>query len=218
MGVENISTFGGQVDSLFTLVLILTGIAFIATEAVLIYSLIRYRRRRGQKASYIHGNRRLEIIWTIIPGVLLFGLGVYQIDTWRLIMGELPPESESLVISVQAEQFEWHPTYPGLDGELGTDDDIVAPVNVIHIPVNQKVIVNLTSLDVLHSFFVPALRIKQDAVPGLPQSLWFEATTTGEFEVACAELCGLGHYRMRSILIVEEEDAFEAWLADIASR
>jgi cytochrome c oxidase subunit 2 len=122
-----------------------------------------------------------------------------------------------LVISLEAEQFEWYPTYPGPDGQLGTDDDIEAPINIIHVPVNQKVIINLSSRDVLHSFFVPALRVKQDAVPGRPISLWFEATQTGEYEIACAELCGLGHYRMRAFLTVEDEATFQAWLAETAT-
>lgn len=218
MGIENISTYGGQVDALFQVVLVITGIAFILTEAVLIYLLIRYRRRDGQKARYVHGNRRVEILWTVIPGLLLFGLAVFQVSTWRLITLDSPPESESVVIALEARQFEWHPTYPGADGEFGTDDDIEAPINVIHIPVNQKVIINLTADDVLHSFFVPALRLKQDVVPGQEISVWFEAMETGEFEVACAELCGLGHYRMRAFLTVEEEADFEAWLAEIAAR
>ena len=218
MGVDNISTFGGQIDSLYNLILVITGIAFVLTEAVLVYFLIRYRYRDGGKAEYVHGNRRLEILWTVIPGLMFFGLAVYQTSTWREIRQELPAEAESLVISLEAEQFEWYATYPGPDGRLDTDDDIEAPVNIVHIPVNRKVIVHLTSRDVLHSFFVPALRVKQDAVPGRPISLWFEAMETGEFEIACAELCGLGHYRMRGFLTVEDEATFEDWLAEIASR
>ena len=218
MGVENISTFGGQVDALFTLVLALTGVAFVLTEGALIYFILRYRRRAKEKARYVHGNRRLEILWTVIPGLLFFGLAILQTGTWREIMIDLPPASESLVMSLEATQFEWHPTYPGPDGRLGTEDDIEAPVNVIHVPVNRKVIVHLTSEDVLHSFFVPALRVKHDAVPGQTISLWFEAIETGEFEIACAELCGLGHYRMRAFLTVEEDEAFASWLDEIASR
>ena len=218
MGIENISTFGGQVDALFTLVLALTGVAFIVTEGALIYFILRFRRRAKEKALYVHGNRRLEILWTVIPGLLFFGLAILQTGTWREIMIDLPAASDSLVISLEAGQFEWHPTYPGPDGRLDTDDDIEAPVNVIHVPVNQKVIIHLTSQDVLHSFFVPSLRVKQDAVPGQTMSLWFEATETGEFEIACAELCGLGHYRMRAFLTVEQDDAFASWLDEVASR
>lgn len=218
MGIENASTFGGQVDSLFWLVLIVSGIAFLLTEGALIYFLFRYRRRDGNKARYVHGNRRLEIVWTIIPGLLFFGLAVYQTGTWRQIKQELPAQSESVTISVEAEQFEWYTTYAGPDGEFGTEDDIEAPANVIHVPINQKIVVNLASRDVLHSFFVPALRIKQDAVPGRTIPVWFEVTRPGEYEVSCAELCGLGHYRMRAFLIAESEDDFQAWLEEIAAR
>lgn len=218
MGVENISTFGRQIDSLFILMLVFTGVAFVLTEGILIYSVLRYRQREGQKAHYVHGNRRLEIFWTVIPGLLFFSLGIYQTGTWRRIKAELPPAAESLQIKLDSDQFEWFPTYPGPDGQLGTADDIEAPVNVMHVPVNQKIIVHLSSRDVLHSFFVPVLRLKQDAVPGRPISLWFEATQTGEFEVACAELCGLGHYRMRAVLTVEDAAAFDAWLAELAGR
>ncbi len=218
MGIDNISTFGGEIDSLYTLILVITGVAFVLTEAVLIYFLIRYRHRGDGKATYVHGNRRLEILWTVIPGLMFFGLAVYQTSTWREIKQELPAESESLVINLEAEQFEWFATYPGPDGRLDTDDDIEAPSNVVHVPANRKIIVNLASRDVLHSFFVPVLRVKQDAVPGRDIRFWFEATETGEFEIACAELCGLGHYRMRGFLTVEDEATFEDWLAEIASR
>lgn len=218
MGIENVSTFGGQVDSLYWLILIFTGAAFLLTEGALIYFLFRYRRRNGDKARYVHGNRRLEIIWTIIPGLLFFGLAVYQTGAWRQIKQQLPPQAESLLISIEAEQFEWFATYAGPDGEFGSEDDIEAPPNVIHVPVNEKVIVNLTSRDVLHSFFVPALRVKQDVVPGRTVQAWFEVTKPGEYEVACAELCGLGHYRMRAFLFAESDAEFQAWLEEIAAR
>lgn len=218
MTVESISTFGNEVDSLFLIILIVTGFAFVLTEGLLIYFLIRYRHRDGSKARYIHGNRRVEILWTLVPGLMLFGLAIYQTGAWQLIRQILPAESEALVIAVEARQFEWHPTYPGADGRLGTDDDIEAPINVIQVPVNRKVIVRLSAGDVLHSFFVPALRVKQDAVPGRPISLWFEATKVGQYEIACTELCGLGHYRMRAFLTVAEPADFEAWLAEIEAR
>jgi cytochrome c oxidase subunit 2 len=218
MGVESISTFGDQIDSLYRLVFAFTVLAFILTEGALIYFLFRYRRRGAEKARYVHGNRRLEIVWTVIPGLLFFGLAIYQTGTWRLIRQELPPESESLVIFLEAEQFKWFPTYPGPDGRLGTADDIAAPENTVHVPVNQKVIIKLASRDVLHSFFVPVLRVKQDVIPGRTVALWFEATQTGVYEIACAELCGLGHYRMRAFLTVEEPAEFQTWLDEVAAR
>jgi cytochrome c oxidase subunit 2 len=216
--IENISTFGDEVDFLFFVVLVVTGVAFFLVEGVLIYFLIRYRHREGQKATYIHGNRRVEILWTVVPGIMLFGLAVYQYGTWTRIKIDRPDESDALVFSVEAEQFEWFATYPGPDGQLETADDIEAPINVIHVPVNQPVIIRLSSRDVLHSFFVPVLRLKQDAIPGTIIRVWFEAAKAGEYEIACAELCGLGHYRMRGLLTVESEAAFQVWLAEIAAH
>ena len=216
--LENVSTFGAEVDSLYFVVLIVTGIAFFLVEGVLIYFLIRYRHREGHKAHYTHGNRRVEIVWTIIPGIMLFALAVYQYSAWTRIKIDMPDESGAVVISLEAEQFEWYPTYPGPDGVVGTADDIEAPVNVLHVPINQPVIIHLGARDVLHSFFVPVLRLKQDAVPGTIIPVWFEATQSGEYEIVCAELCGLGHYRMRGLLTVESEADFQAWLAEMASR
>jgi cytochrome c oxidase subunit II len=216
--IDNISTFGHEIDSLFLVVLVVTGLAFILVEGVLIYFLIRYRHRDGQKGTYTHGNRRVEVVWTVIPGLMLFGLAVYQYGAWTRIKIDRPPESEAVVFSLEAEQFEWYAIYPGLDGKLGSDDDIEAPANIIHVPANRPVVIELTARDVLHSFFVPVLRLKQDAVPGTIIPVWFEATQTGEFEIVCAELCGLGHYRMRGFLTVESEADFETWLAEIAGR
>jgi cytochrome c oxidase subunit 2 len=238
--IDNISTFGAAIDSLYLVVLIVTGVAFFLVEGVLIYFLIRYRHREGHKAVYTHGNRRVEILWTVVPGVMLFALAVYQYGAWTEIKIDLPDESEAVEILVIANQFEWFAVYPGPDGQLETADDIESytpvslksedskpddqletgddlesPINTIHVPVNQKVIIRLTSVDVLHSFFVPALRLKQDAVPGTIIPVWFEATQTGEYEIVCTELCGLGHYRMRGFLTVESETEFQTWLAEL---
>lgn len=215
--IENISTFGAEIDLMYFVVLAFTGVAFILVEGILIYLLIRYRHREGRRAQYTHGNQRVEIMWTLIPGLLLVALAIYQYGAWTRIKIDRPPEADSLVMSLEAQQFEWYPIYPGPDGELGTGDDIEAPVNSIHVPVNKPVIIHLTARDVLHSFFVPVLRVKQDAVPGTIIPVWFEATKTGQYEVVCAELCGLGHYRMRGQLTVESETDFEGWLAEISA-
>jgi cytochrome c oxidase subunit 2 len=216
--IENISTFGGEIDLMYFIVLAVTGVAFLLVEGVLITFLIRYRHREGHRATYTHGNRQVEVLWTVVPGVLLVGLAIYQYGAWTRIKIDRPPAEEAVVLSLQGQQFEWYATYPGADGELGTSDDLAAPVNQIHVPVNQPVIVHLTARDVLHSFFVPVLRLKQDAVPGTIIPVWFEATKSGEYEIVCAELCGLAHYRMRGFLTVESEDEFQTWLAEIAAR
>ncbi|MBV7337911.1 cytochrome c oxidase subunit II [Chloroflexi bacterium TSY] len=216
--LENISTYGGDIDSLYYIVLIITAIAFFLVEGVLVMFLVRYRHQEGRVATYSHGNRQVEILWTVVPGIMLFGLAIYQYDAWTNIKIDLPPVEESVVLRLEAEQFEWYAFYPGPDGELNTDDDLEAPVNTVHVPVNKPVIVYLTARDILHSFFVPVLRVKQDAVPGTTIPVWFEATKTGEYEIVCAEVCGLGHYRMRGFLTIESEDEFAAWQAEIAAR
>lgn len=212
---ENISSYGGSVDTLFYVILALTAIALVLVQAALLYFLVRYRHKDGEKAVYVHGNRRMEIIWTVIPALILFSLALFQTGTWLDIKQRFPGEDQSVVVRVMPEQFEWQAQYPGADGELDTDDDVFPPVNVIHVPVNERVLVLLESQDVIHSFFVPELRAKQDAVPGMTTRLWFEATRTGEYDIQCAELCGLGHYRMRGRLTIESTEDFEAWLQEV---
>lgn len=213
------STFGPQIDSLFYLILVVTGVAFTLVEGLLIYFLLRYRHRPGRKALYTHGNQRVELWWTIVPGLMLFGLALYQYRTWLAVKQTFPDESQALLVGISSNQFEWNATYTGEDGVLDTPDDIHAPINVMHFPVDKPVILRLESEDVIHSFFVPAFRLKQDAVPGLEGNrAWFQATQTGHYELACAELCGLGHYRMRGQITVETEAEFEAWLAETKAK
>jgi cytochrome c oxidase subunit 2 len=110
-------------------------------------------------------------------------------------------------------QFEWNATYPGADGQLGTGDDF-STRNQLHVPVDQPVVVRLGTEDVIHSFFVPSLRVKQDALPGKTINVWFEAMVPGRFEIACAELCGLGHYRMRAFITVHTADEYARWVQE----
>jgi cytochrome c oxidase subunit 2 len=213
--VPQASTFAAPIDSLFGVVLLATGIAFVLVESTLVYFLIRYRHRAGQKAAYVHGSSRLEVAWTVGTAIAFFALAVYQYTTWTQIKGSLPDRSVALLVGVSSNQFEWEATYPGADGQLNTADDVKAPINVVHFPVQRPIIVRLESVDVIHSFFVPELRIKQDAVPGRQIEFWFEPTQTGQYEIACAELCGLGHYRMRGRLTLETTSEFDAWLAGL---
>ena len=212
--IPQASTFAASIDTLFGVVLIVTGAAFVLVESLLIYFLIRYRHRQGQKAAYVHGDRRIELAWTIGTGIAFFSLALYQYNTWTQIKIALPAESDAQLVGIASNQFEWETTYPGADGVLCTPDDIHPPVNIVHFPVNRPVLIRLKSEDVIHSFFVPELRVKQDAVPGRQIGFWFEATRPGQYEIACAELCGLGHYRMRGRVTVEPQAAFDAWLAE----
>jgi cytochrome c oxidase subunit 2 len=208
------SSYAADIDKIFYVILVVTGVVFVGVEATLLFFLFKYRGREGRKAAYIEGSNKAEVIWTVTPAIFILGLAFASHSVWPSVKNPDRFPSDALEFAVRAEQFEWNFTYPGADGVLGTGDDFTLR-NQLHVPVDQPVVVRLEAVDVIHSFFIPAFRIKQDAVPGLSgQRLWFEATQTGEFELACAELCGLGHYRMRARVIVHTQDEFGRWVAE----
>jgi cytochrome c oxidase subunit II len=207
---ENVSTFGASIDATFGAIFWATALAFVIVQGLLIYCIIRFRHRPGRKAVPIHGNLRLEILWTVVPAAGVFFLAFISTSVWLDIKQPDRFPQDALELAVHAQQFEWLVTYPGPDGQLGTDDDFVLR-NQLHIPVDAPVRVILTADDVIHSFFLPHFRVKQDAVPGMEIPIWFQATATGEYALACAELCGLGHYRMRGSVTVHSPEEFEAW-------
>jgi cytochrome c oxidase subunit 2 len=211
---ESVSTFGPALDNLYYVILWITGIVFVVTEVVLVYFIIKYRHKEGRKATYIEGSSKAEWIWTSATAVIVMALAIYSKGIWDTIRHpDMFPEN-AYELNVTAKQYEWNAAYAGSDGQLGTSDDIVSR-NQVHVPVDQPVIVNLQSEDVIHSFFLPQLRVKHDAVPGRVWPIWFEATQTGEFPLACAELCGLGHYRMGGTLIVHSKEDFDIWLSEM---
>lgn len=210
---ENVSTYGGQIDGLFRLILWITGVIFVVVEALLLFFLFRYRHRDGKPAHYTHGSNRLEVIWTIVPAVICVVLALMSRRSWAEIKQNIP--KEAMNVEITAEQFAWNIRYPGPDGKLQTPDDVVT-LNQLHFPVGRPVVVSLHSKDVIHSFFLPEFRVKQDAVPGMTTRIWFEATRVGNWEIACAELCGLGHYRMKGFVTVETPEEFERWMAETA--
>jgi cytochrome c oxidase subunit 2 len=215
---ENIATYGGKIDAIFWVITVVTGIAFVLVEVGIIWFAVKYRRREGRRAHYTHGSKALEVLWTSVPALALVALGIYSADVWAQIKGRDSAPAGSLMLGVRAKQFEWNVTYPGADGTLGTGDDFVVR-NQLHFPVNRPILIQLESEDVLHSFFIPQLRVKQDAVPGMTIPVWFEATKTGGYQIGCAELCGLGHYRMRARVTIHEPDEYERWHAEqVASR
>ncbi len=215
---EPVSSFGGEIDSLYYLILWITGAIFVVVEVALIAFLVRYRHREGRKATYTHGSKKAEVVWTVIPFILVLYIAYASNDVWldaKLAERGLADE-DAIPLKVTAKQFEWNVTYPGPDGRIDTGDDFVVR-NQLHVPVGRPVRVDLASEDVIHSFFLPDLRVKQDAVPGMVIPVWFEATETGEYPLACAELCGLGHYRMSASLTVHEPEEYERWAAEEAS-
>lgn len=207
---ESVSTFGSSIDGLYYVILVITGAVFLLTEATLIWFLIRYRHREGRRAEYVHGNLSAEVIWTLIPFVIVLGLALGSKSVWDTVRDPANIPEGALDLLVEAKQFEWNTTYPGPDGVLDSDDDYTLR-NQMHIPVGRAVRILLTSEDVIHSFFIPDFRVKQDAVPGLETVVWFEATEPGEYALGCAELCGIGHYRMRGRVVAHGEEDFEAW-------
>ncbi|MEX0713040.1 MAG: cytochrome c oxidase subunit II [Pirellulales bacterium] len=214
---RDISRHGHQIDHLFYFVLVLTGVVFVATEGVLFWFLWRYDATTNRDpATYMHGSHNLEVIWTILPAATLLFIAIYQMNAWADVKMRAPPGMRPTV-EVTARQFEWRLRYPGPDNRFGTLDDI-HHVNDLHVPVDTDILVDLKSMDVLHDFFLPHLRIKQDAVPGMNIPVWFRAMEIGTYDLVCAELCGWGHYKMKGRLTVESRDAYDQWLAEMYAR
>ena len=212
---EGISSYAPTLDRLFYTVLWITGAVFVLVQGTLLVFLVRYRRRPGRTAAYTHGNTMVEVVWTVIPTLILIGLGTYNQQVWSVVKGTPPPAD--LEVGIIGEQFAWNIRYAGADGQLHTEDDLTT-INQLHLPVGRTVLLRLRSKDVIHSFFVSQFRVKQDAVPGLTVPLWVQAVKSGQYDIACAELCGLGHYRMRGFLTVESPDAFNAWIAQLQAE
>jgi cytochrome c oxidase subunit 2 len=208
---ENVSTYGREIDWLFQLIYWITGITFILVAVTMIAFIVIYRDRPGRRARYTHGSTPLEIAWTIVPALILVVLTVLSVPAWSKIKMTMPPTD--FVLQVTAKQFNWQVTYPGADGKFGTEDDKTL-LDEMHVPVNKVVRVNLKSQDVIHSFFVPQFRMKQDAVPGREIAQWFEVTKPGKYELPCAELCGFGHSGMRGWIYVHTKEEYAKWAAE----
>jgi cytochrome c oxidase subunit 2 len=212
---DGVTTTTPAIDRLFYVLLWLTCAVFVLVQVVLVAFLIRYRAHPERRAHYSHGNTFIEIVWTATPAVILVALALYSQQVWSVVRGT--PPAPDLEIEIVGEQFAWNIRYAGADGELHTADDITT-INQMHLPVNKTALLHLTSKDVIHSFFVAQFRMKQDAVPGLISRMWVKPVGEGNFEIACAELCGLGHYRMRGFLVIEPEEAFTVWLSEMLAE
>jgi cytochrome c oxidase subunit II len=208
---ENVSTYGPSIDRLFYVIYYVTGATFFVVQGTLLTFLILYRHREGRRATYTHGNTTLEIAWTIAPAILLVILAFVSRSVWAEIKQRVPPSD--MLVQVTAKQFNWEIAYPGPDGKIGTEDDLTMD-NDLHVPVGKTIRVQLKSRDVIHSFFVPSFRLKQDAVPGHEIPVWFKVTKPGKYEIPCAELCGFGHSGMRGWLYVHPLEEYEAWARD----
>ena len=214
---ETVSTYGPAIDQMYYVILVITGVVFFLTEGALIAFLVMYRHKEGRKAAYIHGSTKAEVIWTVTPFLIVMWIALASKSSWDLVKDPANIPADAMQLVVTAKQFEWNVTYPGTDGRIGTADDFTVR-NQLHMPVNRAVRVNLRAEDVIHSFFLPEFRLKQDAIPGKEIPVWFEATRTGEFTLGCAELCGLGHYRMKGTVYVHTEADFQSWAASRAEE
>ncbi|TAH39593.1 MAG: cytochrome c oxidase subunit II [Planctomycetota bacterium] len=216
---ENVSVIGVDIDHLYWVITWITGITFVVVMVLFLWFLWKYGdERRPGKAVFTHGNHTLETVWTAVPAAILVFIAVYQYGAWKEAKFRSHMPDSPLHARVLAGQFEWRIRYPGPDRELYTDDD-VEQVNLLHAWKDQDIVLQLESRDVLHSFFVPAARMKQDMVPGMKQNMWFQITRAGEYEIACAELCGWGHYKMKGHLIVHETKAdFDRWYQEALGR
>jgi len=207
----NVSTYGDRIDSLYHLILYITAVAFFLVEILLVYFLVRYRAGASSRATYTHGNTRLEIVWTTVPALILVFLGFASAGAWRDIKMKMP--HPDVTVMVTGKQFNWEILYAGPDGKFHTEDDYQVD-NDLRIPVNKNIVVMLGSHDVIHSFFVPQVRVKQDALPGREILAWFNVKVPGVYEIPCAELCGFGHSGMKGMLTVLSDEDYAKWLQE----
>ena len=229
---RNVNMFGHEIDFIFYVILWLTGVTAVAVFSVMIYFLVKYRARPGVPAIHSHGNNALEVIWTTIPVFIFLALAIYGNEQWTQMRLRTPP-ADALPVAVVGEQFGWNVRYPGPDGKLGKmvaskvgkDNpfgidpadpeglDDFTTYNDIVFPLNRPVRLYLGSKDVIHAFYVPEFRLYQDMVPGrVYDFVWLKAEATGNFQLACNQLCGQGHYKMFGKLSVVEEADYQTWV------
>lgn len=219
------------IDSTISVTVWITGIVFILVNLFMAYAIYRYRYRKDRRADYEPENKKLEIWLTGITAVGIAALLAPGLIAWADFV-DSPEEADTF--EVVGKQWHWMYRFPGEDGELGQthprfvskdnpfgidpddpagQDDILVFSNILHLPVDQPYEVLMRSMDVLHNFAVPEFRAKMDMVPGMVTNMWFEPTRTGNFEVVCMQLCGMAHHAMRGRVVVQEQEAFEQWLA-----
>ena len=233
----DVSVHGARIDQLINVVHWFMLLLFVGWGMFFVYCLIKYRAREGHKALYAPvaavATKYIEAAVVVVEVFLLFGLST---PVWLAYKNNPPNDAQALHIRVVAEQFAWNIHYPGKDGKFGSGkidliggdnplgldpedkdgkDDIVT-INQLHLPVHRPVYVEVSSKDVIHAFNIPVLRVKQDTIPGQKIPIWFEPTTPGHYEIACAQLCGLGHYRMRADVLVDTPEDYAKWEAENA--
>lgn len=234
---ESASLEGPHIDQLIAMVHWLMIIMFVGWGMFFIYTLIRFNRKNNPKADYVgvksHASSYLEMGVALTEAFLLVA---FSYPIWAQRVKELPPEDKSTVVRVIAEQFAWNISYPGLDGKFGKRDakfvsnenpigmdrddaegkDDIFVLNDLTLPVNKPVIVHLSTKDVIHSFALQEMRVKQDAIPGMDIPIAFTPIKEGHWEISCAQLCGIGHYRMMGKLNIVSESEYKNWIEEKA--
>ena len=229
------STHAAEVDHMTILVHWLMLVLFIGWGFFFVFVLFRFRKGANPKASYTgaHGKfaKSTEVAVAVIEiGILIF----YAIPAWATRVKAFPAESQAVVVRVVAEQFAWNVHYPGPDGKFGRTDiklvsadnplgldrsdpnakDDITTINQLNLPVDRPVLVHLSSKDVIHSFGLYEMRVKQGAIPGMTIPVWFIPNRVGEYEIACSQLCGLGHFRMRGFITIQNAADYQKWYDD----
>ena len=231
----NASAEGYQVDHIIEFSHWFMGALFVGWLAFFIFVLWRFRRSRNPVASHegvTSGiSTHLEFAVVLIDAVLLIG---FAIPLWAKRVDKIPNEKEAIVISAVGQQFSWNFHLPGPDGVFGRRDialesnsnplgldysdpaakDDLTGLGEVHVPINRDVIIDLASKDVIHNFDIPAMRMAQDAIPGQVIPIWFKPIKTGNYEIVCGQLCGLGHYGMKGMLVVDTPADYQAWLKE----
>ncbi|RYU78020.1 cytochrome c oxidase subunit II [Hymenobacter persicinus] len=236
------SVHGHEMERLFWITMIIIGIVFVLTQVLLFFYSYKYQHQEGRRAFFFSHNNKIEIIWTIIPAIVMAGLVFAGWKEWTKITGPAP--KDSVVLEVMGKQFNWLVRYPGRDlklgvvnyrlidatNEFGFDlndksglDDFVA--GEIHVPKGHPVLLKIRSRDVLHAVYMPHFRVQMYAVPGMPTKFWFTPTVTTDemraklgnpkfnYELACNQICGRGHFAMKLNIVVDEPDDYVAWVA-----
>ena len=202
------SGIAGSVDTLFYWILGVTGFFLLLVFGSMLYAVLKFRSGKVHNARYSNGSVLAELFIAGFALVILLIIALYSDNLWDDI--KHPSVSDPFVVRIEPRQFQWDVRYSGLDTTFGTEDDI-QKINQLRLPRDRWSRIEMEAQDVIHSFFVPEFRIKQDAVPGTLSTIHVYPTDTGTFEIACAELCGLAHYRMRGKLTVMEPEAFAVW-------
>lgn len=220
---ENISTYGGDIDNLGLMITIIIVFWFILTLVTMFYFMSRFSRKKSAKASYVSGETWKESKWVEIPHILVIlcdiVVVVATIVVWNKITLTLPPAD--VKVAITGRMWNWIFTYPGPDGKLNTSDDVVVDekeTGALHVPVNKNIVFELKSKDVVHSFWVREIRLKQDAVPGRTITRWFNATKIGKYDLGCAEICGPFHAYMRNFIIVESQAKYDKYIRALYAK